>query len=423
MKVLKKVLLGVLSLACVVTASVGLTACGGGNGKDGTDGLEYYPAPDGYAVDQGNTMYLEEIVIPSTYKGKAVTMIADNAFSEAKVKSITIPDSVTSIGDYAFSNCSGLTSVVIPDGVTSIGSNTFEGCSNLTEMTLPFVGASKDGTSNTHFGYIFGASTNADNSSYVPISLKRVAITSATSIGERAFSGCRSLTSVVIPDGVTSIGMYAFRYCRSLTSVVIPDSVTSIGYGAFDGCNNLTSVVIGDSVTSIGNYAFSGCSSLTNITVHENNASYKDIDGNLYTKDGATLIQYAVGKTDTSFIIPGSVTSIGSYAFSNCSSLTSVVILDSVTSIGEGAFRDCNSLTSVVIPDSVTSIGDQAFRDCNSLTRVYYKGSARDWNNIYIGDGGSEYLTYATRYYYSESQPTEEGNYWHYDENGEVVVW
>jgi hypothetical protein len=409
MKALKKVLLGVLSVACVITASVGLTACGGGNGKDGTDGLEYYPAPDGYAVSQGNTMYLEEIVIPSTYKGKAVTMIADNAFEDANLTSIEIPDSVTSIGNSAFKSCSNLTSVVIPDGVTSIGSNTFEGCSNLTEMTLPFVGASKDGTSNTHFGYIFGASTNADNSSYVPISLKRVAITSATSIGERAFSGCRSLTSVVIPDGVTSIGMYAFRYCRSLTGIEIPDSVTSIGEGAFSSCDNLTSVVIGDSVTSIGmsafsfcdnltsvvipdsvtsigDYAFYYCSSLTNITVHENNASYKDIDGNLYTKDGATLIQYAVGKTDTSFIIPGSVTSIGSYAFSNCSSLTSVVIPDSVTSIGDCAFRDCNSLTSVVIPDSVTSIGSDAFRYCSKLT-IYCERTSKPsaWSSSWDG--------------------------------------
>lgn len=211
MKALKKVLLGVLSLACVVTASVALTACNSAGGttqeqestsetteeqestsetteeQEGTDGLEYYPVPDGYAVDQGDAMYLEEIVIPSTYKGKAVTALADNAFSEAKVKSITIPDSVTSIGNSAFKSCSNLTSVVIPDGVTSIG--------------------------------------------------------------------------------------------------------------------------------------------------------------------------------------------------------------------------------------------NQAFYNCSSLTRVYYKGSASDWNNVYIYSLGNNYLTNATRYYYSESQPTESGNYWHYDENGEVVVW
>ncbi|MBQ3571414.1 MAG: leucine-rich repeat domain-containing protein, partial [Clostridia bacterium] len=109
-----------------------------------------------------------------------------------------------------------------------------------------------------------------------------------TSIGWAAFRSCDSLTSVVIGDSVTSIGDHAFLDCESLTSVVIPDSVTSIGNYAFAGCG-LTSVEIGDSVTSIGDYAFAYCNSLTRITVSEDNANFKDIDGNLYTKDGKTL--------------------------------------------------------------------------------------------------------------------------------------
>ena len=149
------------------------------------------------------------------------------------------------------------------------------------------------------------------------------------------------------------------------------------------------SVVIGDSVTSIGGYAFHNCISLTNV------------------------------------IIPDNVTSIGDYAFYDCSSLTSVVIGNSVTSIGAQAFCFCDSLTSVVISDSVTSIGFAAFYNCRSLTSVYYKGTAEDWSAISIDNtyGYNNKLTDATRYYYSESQPTEEGNYWHYDENGNVVVW
>ena len=211
---------------------------------------------------------------------------------------------------------------------------------------------------------------------------------------------------VIIPDGVTSIGNTAFSWCKSLTSVVIPDSVTSIGKSTFFGCESLTNVVIPNSVTSIGKYAFAACSSLTSITVDSNNPNYMSIDGNLYSKDGKTLIQYAIGKKDTSFTIPNSVEFIGEYAFYRCSSLTSITvdsnnpsymsidgnlysknektfiqyaigkkdtsftIPNSVEFIGDNAFSSCNSLTSVVIPDSVTSIGKEAFSWCKSLTNV-----------------------------------------------------
>ena len=197
-----------------------------------------------------------------------------------------------------------------------------------------------------------------------------------TSIGERAFYNCDSLTSVEIPDSVTSIGEYAFEYCDSLTSVVIGDGVTSIGYSAFKGCSGLTSVDIGDSVTSIGRYAFSRCDSLTSITVSANNAEYKSIDGNLYTKDGKTLLQYAIGKTSDSFTIPDSVTSIGERAFYDCDGLMSVVIGGSVTSIGDDAFYDCDGLTSVVIGGSVTSIGNDAFYGCDRLTSITFEDTS-----------------------------------------------
>lgn len=146
--------------------------------------------------------------------------------------------------------------------------------------------------------------------------------------------------------------------------------VTSICDMAFSSCDSLTSVAIPDGVTSIDDRAFSNCSSLTSITVGQNNENYQDIDGNLYSKDGKTLIQYAIGKTATSFTIPDSVTTIGYEAFYYCKSLTSVVIGNSVTSIGPYAFSHCSSLTSVVFGDSVTSIGDSAFSSCDSLTSV-----------------------------------------------------
>ncbi|MBR7100355.1 MAG: leucine-rich repeat domain-containing protein, partial [Clostridia bacterium] len=120
-------------------------------------------------------------------------------------------------------------------------------------------------------------------------------------------------------------------------------------------------------------------------------------------------------------VIGDSVTTIGEFAFAGCESLKSVVIPDSVTTIGRSAFEDCSSLTSVVIPDSVTTIGRSAFEDCTSLTSVYYKGTAEEWREISIDDDNDS-LTQATRYYYSETAPTEAGNYWHYV-NGTPTAW
>ena len=182
---------------------------------DGTYSVSGY---DGIAI---------EVVIPAFYNGKPVTSIGSYAFCEcSSLTSITIPDSVTEIGCAAFSVCSNLTSITIPDSVTSIGSSAFAACSSLTSITIP---------------------------------------DSVTSIGNCAFQVCTSLTSITIPDSVTSIGDEAFQACSSLTSITIPNSVTSIGYCAFNGCSSLTSITIPDSVTSIGAHAFAGCSSLTDI--------------------------------------------------------------------------------------------------------------------------------------------------------------
>ncbi len=191
-----------------------------------------------------------------------------------------------------------------------------------------------------------------------------------TSIGGLAFFNCESLTRITIPASVTSIGDRAFEGCKSLTSVAIPDSVTSIGEYTFFNCDSLTSITIPDSVTSISNFAFSSCESLTRISVSTKNPNYKSIDGNLYSKNEKNLIQYAIGKTNSTFTIPDSVTSISIYAFKDCASLSSITIPDSVTSIGNQAFEHCNSLTSVAIPNSVTSIGSWTFMDCVNLTSV-----------------------------------------------------
>ncbi|MBO6263630.1 MAG: leucine-rich repeat domain-containing protein, partial [Clostridia bacterium] len=228
---------------------------------------------------------------------------------------------------------------------------------------------------------------------------------------------CYNLTSIKISSSVTSIGDEAFNSCGSLTSIEIPSSVTSIGNCAFFDCSKLTSVTFGanSQLTSIGEMAFIYCSSLTSINVDENNQNYKSIDGNLYSKDGKTLIQYAIGKTATSFSIPDGVSSIGDYAFKFCRALTSIEIPSSVTSIGGRAFSECISLTSIEIPSSVTSIGDEAFSSCRSLTSVTFKNTSgwevsrysdmRDATSLSNGDladtsTAATYLTSTYCYYY-----------------------
>ena len=219
-----------------------------------------------------------------------------------------------------------------------------------------------------------------------------------TSIGDYAFEGCSSLTSVTIPDSVTSIGGSAFSACSSLADVTIPDSMTSIGGSAFAVCSSLTSVTIPSSVTSIGDMTFFHCSSLIEIQVEEGNKCYASVDGVLYDAEVHTLLQCPGGKgrgitipagviaieswafshctSLTSVTIPESVTSIGNYAFTGCSRLMSVTIPESVTSIGYIAFRGCSSLTSVTIPAGITSIGTLTFSDCSSLKSVLFMGNA-----------------------------------------------
>ena len=359
----------------------------------------------------GSSAFCDCYSLTSVTIGNSVTSIGDCAFRSCSLTSITIPNSVTSIGGYAFSDCSSLTTpvynahcfaymptsfkgaYVIPEGIKQIAGGAFDDCSSLTSVTIPNsvtsigYGAFSDCSSLTSLTIPNSVTSIENYAFYDCTSLTSITIpNSVTSIGDWAFSHCSSLTSVTIGNSVTSIGRSAFDGCYSLTSVTIPNSVTSIGYGAFSDCTSLTSVTIGNSVTSIGYYAFDGCYSLTSVTLNSDSIVGKSYyySNNIDDIFGSQVKEYIIGysvtsigdyafaecSSLTSITIPNSVTSIGEYAFDGCSSLTSITIPNSVTSIGEGAFFDCSSLTSITIPNSVTSIGTWAFRECSSLDTI-----------------------------------------------------
>ena len=373
---MKKVFLSTLLLALPMLASAYDIAVKNADGvtiyynyvNNGT-GLEVTFKFNYGGTDEINTCFSGDVNIPEevTYMSRTrkVTSIGDYAFLNCKgLTSVTIPNSVISIEKQAFYDCSGLTSVTIPNSVTTIGNNAFAGCSGLNSIKVESENTIYDSRDNcnaiidTKFNTLIAGSMNTT----IP--------NSVTSIGEYAFCGCSGLTSVTIPNSVTTIEDDAFSFCSGLTSVTIPNSVTSIGHGAFSDCSSLTSVSIPNSVTSIGQEAFWSCSSLTSVT------------------------------------IPNSVTAIGWAAFIGCSSLASVTIPNSVTSIGERAFEQCSDLISVISKmENPCSIKMYCFSDdtYNNATLYVPKGtkdkykSTDYWSkflNIVEGNPFEHTLTY-----------------------------
>lgn len=279
-----------------------------------------------------------------------------------KLISVTIPNSVTSIGLSAFSGCSGFTSVTIPNSVTSIGNYAFENCSGLKSFTV------EDGKGKIVFrGHPFrnvslenlylGKNWECDIEEAIPTSIKSVEIgNSVTTLPGYAFYGCSGLTSVSIGNSVTSISVAAFYGCSSLTSVTIPNSVTSIGDLAFYHCRELKFFKVADGERTI----YFGANAL-------NTAHIEDLYlGRNWTYAGSGAISSVI----RTLTLGDKVTALPDYAFLDCSNLTSVEIPNSVTSIGDCAFSVCVGLTSVTIPNSVTLIGEKAFSGCSGLTEV-----------------------------------------------------
>ena len=343
-----------------------------------TDSYTEELIPQDFTVTQGNRAMIgytgaenENLVIPAVFENNGtwyrVNAIGDWIFGDlafenrSNLISVTIPDSVTTIGYGAFSDCNGISSITIPKSVVSIGRGAFADCDTLTEIVV-------DGY-NTTYQSINGNVYTKDGTVLVAYAVGKSEISfeipnSVIIIGEGAFSGCYNLTNVTIPNSVTTIGIEAFYRCFGLTSIVIPDSVTDIDTWAFY-CSGLQSVTIGAGVKNVGTASFFACSSLKTIVF----------------KDGAAVI-------------------------------------------GSWMFGDCSSLTDVVIPNSISLIYGDAFDRCSVLKNIYYKGTAEEWNAIVIDNTypSSNNILDFTIYYYSETQPITEGNFWHYVD-GVPTVW
>ncbi len=320
---------------------------------------------NGFAIDggvlRGYNGSETAVIIPDT-----VTSIADYAFyGNADIISVTIPAGVTSIGNYAFYGCSNLTDVSFAEGsqLTNIGEMAFRGCSSLTSIEIP-AGVSELPDGGYESG-VFSGCSNLESVTFAEGS-------QLTSIGSSAFYGCSSLTSIEIPAGVTSIEDSAFYGCNNLEEVTFAEGsqLTSIGDYAFIRCSSLQSIEIPAGVTSIGGSLFYGCSNLESVTFAEG-SQLASIGWNVFY--GCSSL--------TTIEIPAGVTSIGSEAFRYCSNLESVTFAkeSQLTSIGRDAFRDCISLKSIEIPAGVTSIRGYAFSGCSNLDTVYYAGSIDNW--------------------------------------------
>jgi len=296
----------------------------------------------GYTGPGGN------VVIPTTLSGLPVTSIGDGAFSPlTNLTGVTIPDSVTNLGDSAFAFCTSLATVTLGKGITTIkgggagagsGMGTFYGCKSLTSVTIP------DNVTNISDG---------------------VEIKPGIAVG--AFADCSALTNVIIGNRVVYIGAGTFANCAGVTQVSIPDSVTTVGAFAFLSCGGLSDVKIGKSVTQLGpweGYAFFGCTNLTRV------------------------------------VIPGNVTNLGDHTFDSCVGLAGLAIENGVTRLGSYAFAFCHSLTNVTLPASVATIDDKAFAFCTNLAGLYFKGNAAATNAPGPFGGGVFYASSKVTVYY-----------------------
>ena len=353
-----------------------------------------------------------DIVIPSeiTYNNVTcnVTSIGDYAFVYCSgLTSITIPNSVTSIGSGAFSACTGLTSVEIGNSVTSIGESAFSDCSGLESIVVEAGNTKYDSRDNCN------AIIETESNTLIAGCKNTVIPNSVTSIGNYAFYYCYRLTSITIPNSVTSIGNYAFYGCYGLTSITIPNSVTSIGEWAFYDCSRITSVTIGNSVTSIGYDAFKFCEGLITVINLSNLTFSKGSSDNGYIAYYANKVYNANNGSiegDYIFCKPNNVNTLVGYLGSETELTLPADYKGESYVIGESAFEGNNTITSITIPNSVTSIGESAFANCDNITDIKVmaekpiRGNANIFANA-VYDNATLYIPNGTKSLYEKREP------------------
>ncbi|MBR6407942.1 MAG: leucine-rich repeat domain-containing protein [Clostridia bacterium] len=411
-----------LLVAVILVASMAAVAPAAGAEVSGQ--FRYETLADGTIRVTGYAGEASEVTIPAKINGKPVTAIADRMFYDLLVtitkivlpdsittigkrafsncvdlESINIPDGVTTIGEFAFNECMSLKSIVLPDSVTTVGKEAFALCSRLESVRMPsdlkiipedmFVGCYKLNNVSIPGGVTSigdGAFANCSSLESVTIpagvtaingtaflnckSLKTVNILgNVKSIGRYAFFGCNSLENFSIPGTVKTIDEYAFSGCACFKDVDMPESVTSIGASAFSG-TSIESVSIHAGAVSIGAHAFRGCPNLAEITVDDDNPNYSSLDGVLYNKDRTVLMQYPGGKASAEFTVPDTVNTLDNYSFASISNPSRVVIPDNVTVIGQYAFYYNAGVKSVSLPTGLTEIRQYQFYNCTNLSDI-----------------------------------------------------
>lgn len=378
-----------------------------------------------YVNHESPTNITTEIILP-----EGIEYISDKAFAGfTLLTTIELPKSITRIGSYAFHNCTSLTHLTLPEGITRIETNTFLGCINLEELTIPksVIAIDKDAFKECYklislyfdegspFSLSEGVIYNLDHTIliyYLPsnLALSYEIIPGVITIGQWAFTGNDSLTSITIGNDVTTIDDFAFHRTISLVDVTIESSVEVIGHNAFSNCENLEeihlneglktiednafymcpkieTIFIPSSVTFIGFKAFNYCTNMTSILVSPQNPYYTSIDGVLYSNNLQTLIYYPSSKTNSSFTVPSHVRIIKANAFEACYTIRYLYISSGVTTIEQEAFI-YNAILKVYIPDTVHTIGFEAFYGQTGVT-IYCEAEAKPsgWNERWYMNG------------------------------------
>ena len=351
---------------------------------------------------------------------EGVTSIGEYAFGDCtNVTSISIPSSVTELNEYCFSACKSMKNITIPQSVTRIADGVFDACEKLTDIYYGGTDASwkhitsrnagLGGNVTIHSTGVFtgkcgdNLTWKIDNDEVLTISgTGRIPDYNDSSSGGNNtapwYGYAYQIKKVVLGSGVQNIGNDAFADCYGMTDITIPDGVTSIGDSAFDGCSALTEISIPGTVSSIGDSVFSGCSALTEISIPDTVSSIGD---SAFSRCSAL----------TEISIPSTVSSIGSYAFSGCA-LREVEIPQGITSIQSRTFQYCTQLTKITIPDSVTSVETCAFDNCPVLKTVYYGGTEAQWEGMHVDNyaGNNSALLDATLYFEMKYQRIAAGS-------------